>query len=96
MRRFSILSKSFFLGSARTTNRSVPVFLSWLPNDGYATFTDALDIADSLFKFMRIDVSPASDNNILDPAGHVHIALCHIGKITGIKPIPIEKGTGFI
>ena len=46
---------------------------------------------DRVLHFLRIDVAPAADHDVLDPAGEVHLAVGHVGAVAGIEPVAVEE-----
>ena len=48
------------------------------------------DVADRLLQFVGIEVAPTADDQILDPAGEVDLALDAVGIIAGVEPALVK------
>ena len=58
---------------------------------GDAAAADAGDAADGVFKLMWVDIASAANDDVLDPAGEVNLAIGGVGAVAGIEPVAVEQ-----
>ena len=77
--------------SASTTSRSVPRARIGAAEHGDAAPAHAGHRADRVLHLVRIDVAPAADDDVLDAAGEVHLAVGDVGAVAGVEPVAVEQ-----
>jgi hypothetical protein len=50
--------------------------------------------ADRLLELVGVDVAPGADDEVLDPAGDVELAVRDVAEVAGVEPVVVEQRGG--